>query len=176
MINEAQSNYYMEFQRQAWEGEKMDAWVGIDPGATGALAVIYKEGYEEVYDYDGTPNGLYEIVGDAGGARNCMVLLEKQQAFPGQGVTSMFKLGENYGRWQGMLSALGIRYEFITPVQWRNQIFDSMPKQKDKKAMSLDMARRIFPKMASQLARKKDHGRAEALLLAALCRRKYGDG
>ena len=84
----------------------------------------------------------------------------------------MFKLGENYGRWQGWLDRIGIAYEIILPTKWRKEIFDSAPKQADKKAMSLDMARRIFPSMRSQLTRKSDHGRGEALLIAELCRRR----
>ena len=153
----------------------MRIWCGVDPGQTGALAAIIKNGkkiFAEVWDYQDIEDGLYVIEYNIKEGANAKCLLEKQQAFPGQGVVSMFKLGENYGKWQGWLDRMAMAYEIITPVQWRKAIFDSMPKQADKKAMSLDMARRLFPKMRSELSRKKDHGRAEALLLAELCRRK----
>ena len=150
----------------------MDAWIGIDPGKTGAMGIIYED-YQDVYDYEEVPAGLNDLYYKMEQEDFVFkALLEKQQAFPGQGVVSMFKLGENYGKWQGWLDMLGIGYEIITPVQWRKQIFDSAPKQADKKAMSLDMARRLFPKMRDQLSRKMDHGRAEALLLAELCKQK----
>jgi len=35
------------------------------------------------------------------------------------------------------------------------------------------MARELFPEMKIFLSRKKDHNRAEALLMAELCKRRY---
>ena len=90
---------------------------------------------------------------------------------PQQGVVSMFKFGTNYGIWQGRLEALGIPFLFVTPQKWQREVFDSAVKG-DRKAMSLSLARRIFPDMLEHLKRKKDDGRADALLIAEWARRQ----
>jgi hypothetical protein len=92
---------------------------------------------------------------------------EKVGARPGQGVVSRFTFGQNLGMWQGILSPLLIPYRMPTPQQWRKGLVDgragSTPKEQ-----SPVTARRPFPD--APLARKKDVGRAEALLLAVWAR------
>ena len=147
----------------------MDCYIGIDPGATGAMAVIATGvGAPMVYDFGHSK--ILPQMGHISRAERAHAVIEKAGAMPKQGVSSTFKFGVNYGWWQGVLDAYGIPYDFVTPAKWRRVMFDSMSKD-DPKAMSLDRARRLFPKMAEQLSRKKDHGRAEALLLAEYCRR-----
>ena len=152
----------------------LKVYCGIDPGQTGALAIIIEDSgaiYPEIWDFEEISDGVSRLK-FLNEAHPCHALIEKQQAFPGQGISSSFKLGENYGWWRGALQGIAVSYEIVTPAKWRKEIFDSMPKQKDKKKMSLNMARRLFPKMEDELKRKGDHGRAEALLLAELARRK----
>ena len=152
-------------------------WVGIDPGKTGALAILI-EGMDkdggisaEVWDFEEVLDGIGRL-GFLNGIYPCHALIEKQQSFHKQGVVSSFKLGENYGWWQGILQGIEVAYEIVTPAKWKKEMFDGMPRSEDKKAMSLGLARRLFPKMKDTLKRKKDHDRAEALLLAELMRRK----
>jgi len=153
----------------------IQVYIGIDPGKTGAVAALQCDAgtvSAKVWDYDDQEGmeGLEWLV--QAGCYNIKACVEKQQAWPKQGVSSVFKLGENYGRWQGRLEVLKISYELVTPAMWRKGVFDAMPKQEDKKAMSLDLARRLFPELVGELKRKKDHGRAEALLIAEWLRRK----
>jgi len=149
-------------------------YIGIDPGATGAMAILVERGVEDVvliYDY-GDPRIVIQVKNL--NPRYVHAVIEKVGAMPKQGVSSTFKFGVNYGWWQGVLDAYGIPYDFVTPAKWRKVMFDSMPKG-DPKAMSLDRARRLFPKMADQLSRKKDHNRAEALLLSLYAKQTMGN-
>jgi hypothetical protein len=150
---------------------KQKAYVGIDPGKTGAAALITDEGTLDVLDYPGSPSLIvdrfrswklsYEIV---------MVALEKVSARPGQGVVSMFTFGRNLGAWEGILSAFSIPFMMPTPRQWQKGIID--PKAgADSKTRSLNTARRLFPD--ASLSLKKDHGRADALLLAFWAKRQW---
>lgn len=142
-------------------------YIGIDPGASGAVAFIYPDQSINIRDFDdGDALMLIRSIAPT----CCMVILEKVSAMPKQGVSSTFKFGQNFGQWIGRLEALHIPFDFVTPQKWKKVMFDSMPKG-DVKAMSLDRARRLFPHMAEQLKRKKDHSRAEALLLAEFARR-----
>jgi crossover junction endodeoxyribonuclease RuvC len=87
------------------------------------------------------------------------VVIEESQPMPGQGVRSMFTCGFGYGLWCGILAALQVPYTPIRPAVWKKHFGLS----KDKEASRL-RAQQLFP--AADLRRKKDHGRAEALLLA----------
>ncbi|MFP4088016.1 MAG: hypothetical protein ACLFUL_14630, partial [Desulfobacteraceae bacterium] len=117
-----------------------------------------------VQDYQGDPAGVVDIL------RRWILdyeirlaALEKVGARPGQGVVSMFTFGQNVGAYMGILAALGIPFTMPTPRQWQKGLIDrkSAP---DPKIRSLITARRLFPD--ADLSRKKDHGRADALLIA----------
>ncbi|CAH9100094.1 unnamed protein product [Cuscuta epithymum] len=69
-------------------------------------------------------------------------------------------------------SIVHLLQSFEVPIGTTAYIEQSTPFPQDgKQDDSRDMASRLFPCMSSQLKRKKDHGRAEALLIAA-----YGKG
>jgi len=146
-------------------------YIGIDPGKGGAIAFLSDMGpfHCMIFDFEDSES-LAKL--RAASKLRVRAVLEKVSAMPGQGVTSMFNFGANFGTWIGRLEALEIPFDFVTPGKWQKEMFDSMPaKGTDKKEMSRDRARRLFPQVADQLGRKKDHGRAEALLMAEYCRR-----
>jgi crossover junction endodeoxyribonuclease RuvC len=91
---------------------------------------------------------------------------------PKQGVSSSFKFGMSFGKALGILETLQVPYDLVTPHKWQKEVFDSASKQ-DTKAMALDRARRLFPELTGSLRRKKDHNRADALLIAEYCRRTH---
>ena len=150
----------------------MPSYIGIDPGAAGALATIFDDGCNKfsIHLYDYADAVLIRALLKS--LTHATAVIEKAQAMPKQGVTSMFNYGTNYGRWLERLEICNVPYTFVTPAKWRKAMFDSMIVMADKKEMSRDLAVRLFPSVADRLSRKKDHGRAEALLLAEFCRRE----
>lgn len=137
------------------------AYLGIDPGATGALA-LYSRDTAEAWDFDRATMlaTLMEILAEH---RVQLAVVEHVSAMPGQGVTSMFSFGQNFGWWLGTLEALGVPVLLVRPQAWQKSL--GVPKKAAKADKpSLDVARRLFPSV--DLHRKKDHGRADALLLA----------
>ena len=145
-------------------------YVGIDPGNTGALAVLDAAGWcKNIVDF-GTP-GYTDWVGID---NTYKVMLEKVNAMPKQGVSSTFKLGMAYGYNIGMLEAWGISYTFVTPAKWQASMYDSAARTGNTKKDSLALARRLFPELArNELRLEKHHNRSDALLLAEYCRRLY---
>ena len=147
-------------------------YIGIDPGATGAIAFLnpYDNALVKVFDFD-DPEALSHLQWVAETSPSLVkAVIEKVNSMPGQGVSSTFKFGENFGRWQGRLEALMLPFDYVTPQKWKKVMFDSAAKSSDLKAMSVSRTLRIFPQMAGFLKRKKDHNRAEALLLAEYAR------
>ena len=142
---------------------KPKAWVGIDPGKTGAAALIYEAG-EVVEDWPGSAIDAAEILTEWRLTWAIqLVALERVHAMPKQGVSSTFSFGQNFGQWDGIIATLALPCLQPTPQEWQKGIVRKSD-GKDAKERSLVAARRLFPD--AELSRKKDNGRADALLMA----------
>lgn len=96
--------------------------------------------------------------------------LEHVSAMPGQGVTSMFNFGLNFGWIQGLLAAFGIPYQLVRPQRWKKEF--SITNDKNS---SIAVCKRLFPDVPlyrTDRCRKEDDNMAEALLLCEYARRK----
>lgn len=147
--------------------------IGIDPGLSGALALLNEDSKALVDLLDmpvmaGTGkrqqvNGaaltkLFKLW-NAEGYVKC-AYLEKVSAMPGQGVSSMFSFGMSYGILQGVLCSLGIPIVMVSPQFWKKRA--GLLKQEKDRARTL--AQQLYP--LAELDRKKDLGRADAILIA----------
>ena len=151
-------------------------YLGIDPGLTGAIALVNADGtLFAVEDLPTTARGSGRVKRelDAAGlvhllrphaADIAFGLVERVGAMPGQGVASMFSLGHSTGVLDGILAALGIPHRVVTPATWKK--LAELPADK---ALTLSAARRRWP--GASLTRVRDHGRAEALFLALVAMR-----
>jgi crossover junction endodeoxyribonuclease RuvC len=146
-------------------------YCGIDPGLSGALAVVDEH---RVVFIDDLP--VHHIRAgnktraelDLGGLRSIMAGLEVEHTFieqvsarPGQGTVSMFRFGFCTGAITGIVAGLGMRYSLISPQRWQ-RLAGCGP--------APDEARRragqLYPDAVPHLARKRDAGRADAILIA----------
>lgn len=156
---------------------KQPAVLGIDPGLDGGLAFL------------GPPGALLHITPTLkakGSARRTfdthamvallkarpldLVVLEAVQAAPvhgrRQGTTSMFRFGQGYGLWLGMLAALEIPHQLVTPQTWKAAILAGTAK--DKQA-AIEFVQRRHPTLdlrATTRARNPHDGLADAVCLA----------
>lgn len=145
--------------------------IGIDPGLTGAVAVLSEYPLlavrMPVMDY--SPTGYVKRAVDLQTLATLLALypsavmyLERVNAMPGQGVAGMFSLGMSYWGAAGVAAGLGNHVVLVTPQEWKR--YFNLNADKDTARL---LAQRLFPRV--DLSLKKDHGRAEALLIA-----KYG--
>jgi len=91
------------------------------------------------------------------------VVIEQVSAMPGQGVTSMFNFGQSFGVLKGICSAMQLSVYFVRPTKWK-KYFNLINTEKD---ASRTKVIEIFPYISSQLSRKKDANKADAILLAS---------
>lgn len=94
--------------------------------------------------------------------KQAVVVIEKVGAMPGQGVTSMFNFGNSAGVVRGVAEALDFKVVFVTPQVWKRH-HGLIGTVKD---ASRILALKKFPKLALTLKRKRDGGRADAILIA----------
>ena len=91
------------------------------------------------------------------------VIIEQVSAMPGQGVTSMFNFGQSFGILKGICSAMQLPMFFVRPAKWK-KYFNLINSQKD---ASRTRAIEIFPYFSTQLSKKKDSNKADAILIAS---------
>lgn len=145
-------------------------FIGIDPGKSGAIAVIDHEG--RVWDTNTFNEKDYAVLLREMSHPNIgsvKVVLEHVGAMPGQGSVSMFNFGSNFGFIRGLLTAYEIPYELVRPQKWKRMFSCTSDKN-----TSVDVAQRLFPDVdLRRTARcsKPHDGIAEALLMAEYCRR-----
>lgn len=106
--------------------------IGIDPGASGAVAIIAD--YQlKAYPLPLMSNGeldareLYLILTEAVGKQPHIVVIEKVGAMPGQGVSSMFSFGRNVGEIKAVLKVAKLSYVEVTPQAWKKTVLAGLP-------------------------------------------------
>tara|TARA_B100000683_G_scaffold269817_1_gene307517 strand:+ start:502 stop:996 length:495 start_codon:yes stop_codon:yes gene_type:complete len=157
--------------------------IGIDPGVSGSIC-FFKDG--QILDVIEMPtmnegkknkkqvNGsqIYnEIIKriDKNIPSNTRVVIEHVTAMPGQGVTSMFNFGQSFGILKGICSAMQLPMYFVRPAKWK-KYFNLINSEKD---ASRTRAIEIFPHFSSQLSKKKDSNKADAILIASFYYETY---
>lgn len=107
-----------------WNGERKMIYVGIDPGKSGAVAVI-GAGSLEVYKMPGDVFGISElfrkIKAEADG-RPIRAVMEKVHSMPGDSAKGAFSFGQNLGQLEGILATLGFPMLEPSPQEWMKLI------------------------------------------------------
>ncbi len=144
--------------------------IGIDPGLSGAVAVLSAGRAAIVFDVPTIAVGKKREynVPEMADILRCWrpdhVYIEKVHSMPKQGVASSFNFGKGFGLWLGIVAALEIPHTLVTPQRWKGKMLDGQRKGKGDARLR---ATQLFPELAGSLTRVKDDGRAEALLIAA---------
>tara|TARA_B100001057_G_scaffold424790_1_gene447773 strand:- start:544 stop:1035 length:492 start_codon:yes stop_codon:yes gene_type:complete len=150
--------------------------IGIDPGISGSICFFENGKILEVLEMPTMIEGkkskrqvngaqIYnEILKRIDGSeKETRVIIEQVSAMPGQGVTSMFNFGQSYGILKGICSAMQLPMFFVRPAKWK-KYFNLINSEKD---ASRTRAIEIFPYFSSQLSKKKDSNKADAILIAS---------
>ena len=157
--------------------------IGIDPGISGSIC-FFEEG--KIIDVVEMPtmtegkknkrqvNGsqIYNEINkriNKIDKKNIKVVIEQVSAMPGQGVTSMFNFGQSFGILKGICSAMQLPMYFVRPTKWK-KYFNLINSEKD---ASRTKAIEVFPYFSSELSRKKDSNKADAILIASFYYETY---
>ena len=157
--------------------------IGIDPGISGSICFFENgkiidaiemptmtEGKKNKRQVNGSQifNEIKKRTKDHEN-QNVRVIIEQVSAMPGQGVTSMFNFGQSFGILKGICSAMQLPMYFVRPAKWK-KYFNLINSEKD---ASRTRAIEIFPYFSSQLSKKKDINKADAILIASFYYETY---
>lgn len=138
--------------------------LGIDPGKSGAAAVIdVQTGEVVVCKLDETERDIWNFIKE--NRPDCAVL-ERVSAMPRQGVSSTFKFGTSFGFCKGLMVAAGVPFVLITPAEWQKSL---RCLSKGDKNITKQKAQELFPSI------KMTHKIADAILIAEYLRRHHND-
>ena len=153
--------------------------IGIDPGLSGAIAILENKNVLKLFDMPVMAEGkknkkqinsaqLVNIIKkNINKSDDIAVVVEQVNAMPGQGVTSMFNFGQTFGAIKGVCAALNLPIFFIRPSKWKKH-FELINSSKDS---SRTKVIEMYPSLSSQLSKKKDVNKSDAILIA----RYYND-
>ena len=142
--------------------------LGIDPGASGALALL-DTSTQTLVTHDmpvirtrnqGTQISEQLLVDLLRDLSPEVAWIERVHSMPKQGVASSFSFGVAYGMARGAVAGLAVPVLLVTPNEWKREFRLTADKQQARV-----MATRLFPHNAKDFSRVRDHGRAEAALL-----------
>ena len=151
--------------------------IGIDPGISGSICFLKDGKISEVIEMPTMAEGkknkrqvngsqIYNEISKRINKlekQNIRVIIEQVSAMPGQGVTSMFNFGQSFGILKGICSAMQLPMYFVRPAKWK-KYFGLINSEKD---ASRTRAIEMFPYFSSQLSKKKDSNKADAILIAS---------
>ena len=157
--------------------------IGIDPGVSGSICFlkdgkvldviempVMNEGKKNKKQVNGAQ--IYNEISkkiNSNPETNTRVVIEHVTAMPGQGVTSMFNFGQSFGVLKGICSAMRLPMFFVRPAKWK-RYYNLINSEKD---ASRTRAIEIFPYFSSQLSKKKDSNKADAILIASFYYETY---
>ena len=148
--------------------------IGIDPGLSGAIAILDNNKVVGIYDMPVMAEGkknkrqlnsaqLVNIIKDNINTKEeITVVVEQVNAMPGQGVTSMFNFGQTFGAIKGVCAALNLSIFFVRPSKWKKH-FELINSSKDS---SRTKVIEMYPSLSRQLSKKKDVNKSDAILIA----------
>ena len=154
--------------------------MGIDPGFSGAIAVIDPDlKVDSVMDMPIIKVGKKRELDEARLAdlfkmwqgKSITVGLEKSQTMPNQGIVSSGRYMASYGFLRGLCVGNGIPYHLIQPQSWKKAMMPDMGKEK---GASIQKVSQLHPELT--LTRVKDHGIADAVLIARYLRKNILNG
>ena len=157
--------------------------IGIDPGISGSICFLEDGIIKDVIEMPTMTEGKKKKKQVNGSQifneisfriktyekKNIKVVIEQVSAMPGQGVTSMFNFGQSFGILKGICSAMQLPIYFVRPAKWK-KYFNLINSEKD---ASRTRAIEIFPYFSSNLSKKKDSNKADAILIASYFHETY---
>ena len=157
--------------------------IGIDPGISGSICFLKDGKIMDVVEMPTMTEGkknkrqvngsqIYNEISkriNVNNDQDVRVVIEHVTAMPGQGVTSMFNFGQSFGILKGICSAMQLSMYFVRPAKWK-KYFNLLNSEKD---ASRTRAIEIFPYFSSQLSKKKDSNKADAILIASFYYETY---
>ena len=148
--------------------------IGIDPGVSGAIAILDGLKIFDMFDMPVMSEGkknknqlnsaqLVNIIkGHILSNDDTFVIVEQVSAMPGQGVTSMFNFGQTFGAIKGICAAMNLPIFYVRPAKWKKH-FELINASKD---ASRTKVIEMYPSISDRLRRKKDVNKADAVLIA----------
>ena len=150
-------------------------YIGIDPGASGGIAVIGYDGKIQAFKCPKSSEDmslLFSVCVGSSPATGVRLLMERVWARPTNAVRAAFSYGTNYGQWLGIAACHEIKMNTVIPVEWIKWV--GCPK-----ALKRDVRKRWLKKKAGELYPKVNKltlATSDAILITHYAKEEYFNG
>lgn len=149
----------------------MSIYIGVDPGKKGAMAIMgYSNTTGERYMMKIIPFDPQEYIKTLKQFNGATVCIEQVHSLPHEGVKSVWSFGQTYGWLLGVLDAVGLSYQTVSPNLWKKD-FSLL---RTEKKQSIEVCKRLFPGIElkrTDRCRNDDDNMADAALICEYARR-----
>lgn len=159
----------------------MKVYIAIDPGVHGFVSIINKDGKfvkafpllknTKIVDVVEISQNLFDLSIYEG---RCHVILEDVHSIFGSSAKSNFNFGWILGVIEGTLSTIGLPYTKVAPKTWQKLMYQGIPKNENKKVMSIMACHKIYPTVnlkRTERCKNEDDNFSDSLLMAEYGRR-----
>ena len=150
-------------------------YIGIDPGASGGIAVIDEKGIMMAYKCPKSSDEmslLFQMCMGSTPAANIKLLMERVWARPTTAVRAAFSYGVNYGQWLGIVATHEVEMNTAIPVEWIKWV--GCPK-----ALKRDVRKRWLKEKAGELypnVNKLTLATSDAILITHFAKEEFFNG
>lgn len=159
--------------------------VGVDPGKEGFITTMSDDGVaikhypipkigREV-DLNALCETIMGIAGECVPFRTTVVI-EDVHAIPGSGAGQTFNFGGVCWAIRMGFTMCGFRIVLVAPKKWQKEMYEGIRPNDDKKAMSVQAAKRLFPGhdiRRTERCKTPDDNLTDSLLIAEYARRHF---
>ena len=150
-------------------------YIGIDPGASGGIAVIDEKGIMMAYKCPKSSDEmslLFQMCMGSTPAANIKLLMERVWARPTNAVRAACSYGVNYGQWLGIVATHEVEMNTAIPVEWIKWV--GCPK-----ALKRDVRKRWLKEKAGELypnINKLTLATSDAILITHFAKEEFFNG
>jgi hypothetical protein len=151
--------------------------MAFDPGISGGYAILANKELvcrgkmpidKNLKNKKSTIN-LDEVINLINAYKPDVVVLERQAPRPGEGISSSWTSGYNFGLLFALSSFLVKNVVLVSPRSWATKLHDPNSQLENPKEKSLEVAKKLFPNenfLATQRSSKPHEGIIDALLIS----------
>lgn len=159
--------------------------IGVDPGKEGFITTMSDDGV--TIKHHPIPrigkevdlNALCELILEI--STHCVpnrttVVIEDVHAIPGSGAGQTFNFGGVCWALRMGFTMCGFRIVLVAPKKWQKEMYEGIRPDSDKKVMSVQAAKRLFPNhdiRRTPKCKKPDDNLTDSLLICEYARRHF---
>lgn len=153
----------------------MKAWIGVDPGVSGAMAIIFEDSTCTYMDWVDENSMCSVIMLWASVYELVAVALEDTPAMRRDSKQSATTFQQHCGAWKCLIRIAGFEPVMVRPLTWMKRRVEAKRNHSDKPSLRYVASKYPYIYLTGPRGGKKD-GRSDAICIAEWIKEQYNEG